>query len=149
MLGHTGGGFFDKKMLPPGFIMRTIAKIFTFAFLVLMCAHGHSQKGPFLESKTPVWDFGDVKIGEVKEKTFSMFNGRDKEASIKNVSSCCGYTVVNVSNWEIIPGGESEVTISCDASRKTPGKDEKKVTIRSNDPDNPILQIAVTANIIL
>ena len=62
--------------------------------------------------------------------------------------SCCGYSVVNVSSWEIEPDDTAKLKIESDTSRKSPGEDKKIITIISNDTDNHTLKIPVFSNVI-
>lgn len=93
------------------------------------------------------WDFGSVKKGSIVEKTFHVENSGDENLVIERVRSCCGYVVVDVSDWTIEPGEKSEIRISSDSRLKSSGRDTKNITMLSNDPDRPELEIPVTINI--
>ena len=122
-------------------------KIVPFLAVLFLCASAYGQKAPALEAVSSPWDFGSVKKGAIKEKTFILRNAGGGRTVLENVSSCCGYSVMDVSSWEIDPGKTSEIKVSCDTARKEVGKDENKVTVRSNDPANPVLEIPVTATV--
>jgi hypothetical protein len=128
--------------------MRQMKITYALLVLVFLCPASYGQRAPELEALSSPWDFGRVRKGDIKEKSFTLRNAGDEKVVIENVSSCCGYGVTDVSRWEISPGQESKIKVSCDASRKEPGEDKNKVSIRSNDPDNPTLTVPVTAVII-
>jgi len=48
----------------------------------------------------------------------------------------------------LLPGGVSQVTVICDATKKTPGPNEKAIKIISNDAVKPTFEIKVGADIV-
>jgi len=100
---------------------------------------------------TPVktlWSMGNIKKGEIKKKTFFIKNTGDGVLIIDKIHACCGYSVEDISIWEVEPGGKAKVMVSSDTSRKSPGKDKREITIISNDPENETLKVFVTSNIL-
>ncbi|HPN73163.1 MAG TPA: DUF1573 domain-containing protein [Candidatus Omnitrophota bacterium] len=128
--------------------MKKEFTIVLFIAAVLISGPAYSQKGPLIGTGLSSWEFGDVKKSSIAEKIFSVENSGDETLVIQNVSSCCGYGVVDVSEWEMEPGESSMIKVSCDSSRKTPGRDEKKVVVRSNSVNFPVLEIPVTCNVV-
>jgi rhodanese-related sulfurtransferase len=104
--------------------------------------------GPRLEVVEEPWDFGEISEGDKEEKTFYIKNSGDETLVLDKVRSCCGYMVMDVLTWELEPGTKSGIKLISDTSRKDPGKDEKKITIISNDQSSPEIKIPVFSTII-
>ena len=108
----------------------------------------HAGRGPVLKPVEKKWDFGRIKKGQVREKTFEIRNAGDEELVIKKINTCCDYTLGALSAWKIPPGKKAELTLISDTTRKRAGVDTKSVTIASNDPANPVLKIRVYSEIV-
>jgi len=91
---------------------------------------------------------GKLKKGETKEKTFKIKNIGNEVLCIKKMKACCGYSIKDISKWDINPGQTSNITVAVDATRKSPGEDRKYVTIVTNDEEAPSLEVEVFSTII-
>jgi hypothetical protein len=119
------------------FIMFSISTLALFA-----------EEWPLIEALDTPWDFGRIKRGEVAEKSFYITNRGDETLNIKGVRSCCGYSMLELSSWTIEPGETAEITISSDTKLKYPGPDKNYFTLKSDDPENPNLNVSITAYIV-
>lgn len=117
-------------------------------FLLLSASLCRAGAGPKISAAGTVWAFGNVAQGETKEKTFKIENAGDEELVIESVRSCCGYTVLNISSWEIKPGDRAEFKIISDASKKPLGLDQKEILVSSNDKSKPLFKIPVYSKIV-
>ncbi len=128
--------------------MKNISIKLLFLTLFLLPAYLYAENLPKIELVDSPWDFGQVKKDQIAEKSFFITNEGEGKLSIKSVSSCCGYRLKELSSWKIAPGERSEITILCNGKIKNIGKDEKKFTIKSNDPVNPELKAPVRSYIV-
>jgi rhodanese-related sulfurtransferase len=125
--------------------MRKIAlSVIVLAILVYTAIAG---TGAELKVLSHEWDFGSIEQGSSKQMVFLVQNTGFDELVIHNVHACCGYSIDNISSWEIAPGSKAEVSITCDASRKSLGKDKRHITIISNSLRNPQTLVTVKADI--
>ena len=125
--------------------MKCVAVIFT----ILLCASTVlARTGPELEILSKELDFGKVRQGEAKTKVFFIKNHGFEDLIIDKIHTCCGYSVKEISSWNLAPGEKASLEVVCNASRKTLGADKKYITILSNDTLNPQLKILTSAYII-
>ena len=117
-------------------------------FFLAVGSFAYAKEGPRISALGEPWQFGNVKKGDTKERVFRIKNVGDADLIIKKVHSCCGYSVVEVSSWQIEPDDIVRLKIQSDTSRKSPGEDKKKITIISNDTDNHTLKISVFSNVV-
>jgi rhodanese-related sulfurtransferase len=103
--------------------------------------------GSELKPVSREWDFGKVQQGSSKQMVFFVRNTGLDELVINNVHSCCGYSVDNVSKWTLAPGEKAEIALTCDASKKTLGRDKRYITLLSNSKVNPHELIPIKADI--
>ncbi|MFQ6057625.1 MAG: DUF1573 domain-containing protein [Anaerolineae bacterium] len=104
---------------------------------------------PELEAINYTYDFGDIAPDQIVEKTFKITNPGTTELVIEDVSSSCGCTAALVSANRIPPGGEGELRVTYDPRvNKDVGFITRKVRIKSNDPDAPLVEFTVAANVV-
>ncbi len=96
------------------------------------------QRGPFLNFKTKVHDFGKItqENGPVRY-VFEFVNTGNKPVIIKNVVTSCGCTTPSWSKQPIPPGGKGQITVEYDP-RNRPGAFRKTITVYSNAKNNPV-----------
>jgi mono/diheme cytochrome c family protein len=98
-----------------------------------------------------VHHLGTVPIDDKVSHTFLIYNVGGKPLVISDVEASCGCTVARISENIIGPGSFAEVDVTLDTSIKL-GKVRKKITVYSNDPAQPELdlflegQVAFDAN---
>jgi hypothetical protein len=93
------------------------------------------------------FDFGDIKPGTKSEHTFNLKNTGKKDLVIRDVKSSCGCTAVSPSK-NIIPSGESvPLKVVFDSTGKS-GRQNKTITIITNDPKNPTSVLRISSNIV-
>ena len=125
--------------------MKYVASIIA----ILLCASVvFAQTGPELKVVPKELDFGRVRQGESKTKVFSIRNVGFEDLIIDKMHTCCGYSVKDISSWQLAPGEKASLKVVCNASRKMVGADKKYITILSNDTSNPQLKIPTKALII-
>jgi hypothetical protein len=118
------------------------------AFLVNKNLHDPKLFGPSLKFTEEKKDFGDVKQGPVLEGYFEFTNTGKLPLVIKNITTSCGCTGAMVDEKrEFQPGEKGRIKFSFNTEGRM-GKNEKSITIESNDLKNPRKTISFSCNII-
>ncbi len=86
--------------------------------------------GPEIQFEKNFFDFGKVKVGEVKEVTLTFTNIGTRPLVLDEVHSSCDCTTVDWSKAPVMPGQKS--TIKATYTAKDPGMISKRVTVFSN-----------------
>ncbi len=103
-----------------------------------------AAKGPRLEIDKDVFDFGRVWEGKPAKGTFTVRNVGDAALTLATKSSC-GCTVASKPKSPLPPGESTTFTISY--STKRLGQARKKVTVSTNDPTRPSVEIPVRGEV--
>jgi len=101
---------------------------------------------PSINFDDNTFNFQDIKQGEKVEHTFTIQNNGKSDLYIRSVKASCGCTAVNPED-EMIPAGESTTMKVVFDSRGKVGKQNKTITIISNDPDRPRSILWVKGNV--
>ncbi len=99
---------------------------------------------PDIQFKEKIFDFGEVYKGEKITHIYKFTNAGQGVLNVEKVRSSCGCTAVNITSTEIEPGGTGEIKVTF-YSRSYDGWITKQVFIHSNDPDEPITTLKITA----
>ena len=92
-------------------------------------------------------DFGDITVGDVVEHTFKFENTGNQPLIISNVLVQCGCTATDWPREPIAPGKSSEITVKFNSENKSPGVQNKVVTVVSNSV-NPREKVSIRANLL-
>jgi hypothetical protein len=92
-------------------------------------------------------DRGDVRIGDVVEHTFQLFNAAQETRHILNVKPGCSCTKVSHFSKEIGPQSEGEVTVVIDTTGM-PNLRQSSVLIETDDPKVPRLNPLVACHVL-
>ncbi len=125
------------------------------AFIVLLAAFGVYSlvlKGaPRIEVTPAFKDLGDV-TEEGFNYTFTVSNRGTKELVIDRVSTSCGCTLATIESELITPDASTDLLVTFNpklmVDEEIRGKVSRIIFIRSNDPENPELEIKITANVV-
>lgn len=93
------------------------------------------------------FSFGNLYTTKKVQKVISLINSGSDSLFITDVAAACGCTAAMLSNSRIAPQDSGILSITFDVSRFN-GWVEKTVGFRTNDPAQPYISIAFTANII-
>jgi len=118
--------------------------IFSIAISLLASSYASAKLIPLKKE----WDFGRVRQGETKLKSFQVKNKSKEKIEIRKIHACCGYNIDFVSAWELKPNQSAQIDLVCNAKHKSIGEDSKYVTIYSTSQDNIQLKIPVKAQIV-
>lgn len=93
-------------------------------------------------------ELGRVIDGDKRQLVWRIENHGDADLIIERATPTCGCTVITLSEEEkrIPPGGYLDLKAVFDSTGR-PGKQQKGVTLRTNDPVEPMLPLTFTATV--
>ena len=100
-------------------------------------------KAPRIEFDDKTFNFGTITQGESVDHTFTFKNTGKSDLIIRKTKASCGCTIVNPADKVIAPGATSTFAVRFN-SRGKKGKQNKTITVITNDPENPSLILKVT-----
>jgi len=118
---------------------------FILAFISLS-AFGQLKKGPQLQFKKDIHDYGIIKYNADPNCTFEFTNTGDEALIITEARGSCGCTVPDWPKEPIAPGASGTIKVTYDTKRV--GNFQKSVTITSNDKDTPNLSINIKGEVL-
>jgi hypothetical protein len=105
---------------------------------------------PRIEVTPSFMDLGDV-TKDGFNFTFALGNTGSKTLEISRVSTSCGCTLASIDQERIMPGEEAMLHVTFNPKlmeEEVRGKVTRIIFIRSNDPENPEIEIKITANVV-
>ena len=103
-------------------------------------------KTPRIEFLELTHDFGKVSQNQSLKHSFVFKNTGTGTLIIDKVKSSCGCTAALVSGKEIPPGQTGTIDVTFNTGLRQ-GKNEKTITVTSNDPRNHNVTLKISANI--
>lgn len=113
---------------------------------MMLIAFSAAAEGPMIVSMPTALDFGTMEQHQIKKDTLILRNAGDAHLTITEIKTTCGCTVADPEKKELAPGETTQVNISFD-SKKFEGKLIKFIKVFSNDPINPVLDIALKVTV--
>ncbi len=110
-------------------------------------SEGEKEKAPAISFDNRVFDFGRIKHGESMEHHFIFTNTGQSELIIRAVRSGCGCTATEPQKSVLGPG-ESSSIYTVFNSRGFRGRQNKGITVISNDPANQNVLLRVTGEVL-
>jgi hypothetical protein len=92
-----------------------------------------------------VFDFGSVREGNNVVHSFKLTNNGKSDLLIRNVKASCGCTAVKNENL-VKPGQTTEIKVDFNSKGKK-GRQNKSVTVITNDPANSTLVLRIMGNV--
>lgn len=129
---------------PPGNVLYISANIQE-DFSVM--TEDEKKNAPSIEFSERVFDFGSLKHGESVEHDFTFTNTGGSELIIRKVRSGCGCTAIEPQKT-LLTAGESSSVKAVFNSRGFRGKQNKGITVISNDPEKPSILLRITGEVI-
>ncbi len=103
-------------------------------------------KAPEISFPETTYDFGNMKQNTSVEHEFQFTNQGKTDLVIRKLSSSCGCTAVSPKDDLIKPGQTSTIkAIFSSGSRQ--GRQNKTITVITNDPKNPQVILRLTGNV--
>jgi hypothetical protein len=106
--------------------------------------------GPKIVVSPGFKDLGDV-TKEGFNYTFTVKNAGKKPLKIGRVSTSCGCTLATIESELIMPNERTDLLVTFNPKlmeEEVRGEVSRIIFIRSNDPENPELEIKITANVV-
>ena len=104
------------------------------------------KKAPKITFASKTHDFGTIAQDGVAETKFTFTNAGKDDLHIRSTKANCGCTVSEPSKKVLGPGESSTIAVTFNA-RGRRGKQQKTVTVFSNDPVNPTQQLTIKARV--
>jgi Protein of unknown function (DUF1573) len=92
------------------------------------------------------YDFGEIKQGAVVDHVFQYTNKGKTKLKIWDLRTSCGCTAALLKNKETDPGQDGSIRVEFDSAGKI-GKLSRRVSMKTNDPKNPVITIVIFADV--
>lgn len=102
---------------------------------------------PTVKYDNESFDFGNIKPNAKVEHTFILKNMGKRDLIIRDVKSSCGCTAVSPSKNMIAANESVPLKVVFDATGKS-GRQNKTITVITNDPKNPTTVLRISSNIL-
>jgi uncharacterized cupredoxin-like copper-binding protein len=99
------------------------------------------------EFDNAVWNFGEIKQGEVVEHVFKFKNVGTEPLIIAKAKGSCGCTAPSYTNVPVAPGDSGEIKVKFNSKGKR-NKQNKMVTITANTTPN-VTRLRVEGNVLV
>jgi hypothetical protein len=124
---------------------QSIAPVVLLLALPALLIFGHATAfAQVIKVEPTSFDFGDMKQQETLTTTVKVTNAGAALLEITNVEADCGCTIPTLAKSNLGPGESTDITIEF-SSKKFNGKVHKAVRISSNDPQNQVVDVLLTA----
>lgn len=105
------------------------------------------EKGPKAIIQPLTYDFGDILQDSVVTIYFVITNEGSEILKITKVNASCGCTAVMPEKNELKPGESTNIKATFDSKGRA-GKQNKIITVETNEPENSSLKVTLTGNVI-
>lgn len=105
------------------------------------------KNAPAVSYDAESFDFGDIKPNSKVEHTFNLKNTGKRDLLIRDVKSSCGCTAVSPSKNMIASAESVPLKVVFDSTGKS-GRQNKTITVITNDPKNPTTVLRISSNIL-
>jgi hypothetical protein len=105
------------------------------------------KNAPVVSYDAESFDFGDIKPGSKVEHTFNLKNAGKSDLVIRDVKSSCGCTAVSPSKNMVASNESVPLKVVFDSTGKS-GRQNKTITVITNDPKNPTTILRIASNIL-
>ena len=105
-----------------------------------------AQKGARISIEPTSFDFGKALPNKTLTKEFVVKNFGTEDLVIERVTTTCGCTVASGYDKLVKPGGTTNLRVSLE-TRNSSGRVERKIAVKSNDPEKAIAEVTVIATV--
>lgn len=102
---------------------------------------------PVIEIDNRVFDFGEIKQGEKVTHAFVITNKGKSNLILRKVRASCGCTAIQPEKKVIAPGESTQIIAEYN-SRGMSGRQNKSITVYSNDPKRSTLLLRLTGTVV-
>ncbi len=127
--------------------MKMKQKLFTMIMSAsIACTQAHADGTPKIRFDQTTYDFGTTSLVQSVTGTFTFQNVGDAELQVQTPKPSCGCTVAGVKPDRLKPGEKGELVFTLNLAGVR-GPMEKSITVPSNDPQQPELNLAIKGNV--
>lgn len=101
---------------------------------------------PKVNFESKDFNFGTIKEGDLANFDYKLTNDGKTDLLIRKVKASCGCTAVTPSETIIKPGQSTTIKSTFNSTGK-PGKQNKTITVITNDPDNSNVTLRITGDV--
>lgn len=122
---------------------------YTFFLIILFTAiSALPVEKPVISFEKSIFNFGKIQQKSIVNHTFIFKNKGKATLVIDRVMRGCGCTKVKLSSKEIPAGKDGKLEVELDTEFDE-GEITKKIFVYSNDPDHPMVELAVKADVFI
>ncbi|MCB0112575.1 MAG: DUF1573 domain-containing protein [Caldilineaceae bacterium] len=104
---------------------------------------------PNLDLPVLFWDWGEIPVRPPVQQTFPIQNKGNEPLIVTKVVTSCGCTVADLSSSYIPAGRRADLVVTFDpAYHDTSGPVTRIVWLETNDPDTPLVELRLDANVV-
>lgn len=118
------------------------------ALALLVALATPATAGPHLTVQPQSYDFGRVRPGKLFRQTFTLGNYGSSALALESALGDCECMRIEGPARRALEPGQSTTLVVVFASRRYSGRVERKLTLRSNDPERPVLEVPITATVV-
>ena len=111
-------------------------------------SEAEKANAPKVKFDKNVFDFGQLTQGENAEYTFTMKNMGKSDLIIRKTKASCGCTAIAPKSKVVKAGEETEIKVVFN-SRGKRGRQNKLITVITNDPVDSAIRLRVTGNVVM
>ena len=116
--------------------------------IIIISVAGFAQlMGPKLLVQPTEHNFGKINQGDKVTHVFIITNNGGDLLIIEHVQASCGCTAATPEKNELAPGESTNLEVVFNSAGRN-GAQKKNITIKSNDPENPLVKLVITATVI-
>lgn len=101
---------------------------------------------PVLAIDQKTWNFGEIKQGDKVNHEFKVQNNGKSQLIIRKVKASCGCTAIKPAKTILAPGEETTIVAEFNSAGKS-GRQNKSVTVVTNDPKSTTTLLRITGNV--
>lgn len=153
-----GGGSSHLKRRPPARVLlgrdvehkakgSNMTRTLTCLLLGLLIGGATALAAPRIAVDQAYYDYPDTIEGKAVVHTFILSNVGDQDLVISRVGTTCGCTTTTLEKTRLAPGESVSLVVVFDTTHYS-GRASKPVTVSSNDPQTPILNMGLRGNVV-
>ena len=104
------------------------------------------KNAPAIEIPEKVFNFGEIMQGDKVEHKFKVINSGKSNLILRKIKASCGCTTIKPDKMELTPGESIYITAIFNSAHKK-GRQNKSITIISNDPKSTNILLRVSGNV--
>jgi hypothetical protein len=138
---------------------KTIASVFIILVIIGLGIVGYfkavpsakNNKGsrPQIQITPEIYDFGEIKYGQIAKHTFKVKNIGQEVLKITKIATSCGCTTAEIKEKSIAPGKEANLNVEYNtglmSGSHAKGEQERIIYIKTNDPVSPQAEVVIRA----